>query len=378
MGILPSMRFLIFVSIFLFVMGLFTLFISKRFINKLHFSKKTKSYINTFLLFNFIGIVGYMLARYYPSVPNWIYFLLSIPIGIIFLLFVATLIYEIASKILEKTTLNSKRRDFFKKGFDIGSVLIATSVNAKAMYNARDIELEKVDVKIKNLEKPYSLVQLSDIHIGGLINQKFIANLVKKVNSLKPDLVVITGDLVDTQLHYAKKALDELTNLQSKYGTFFIVGNHEYFHGVDSIIKHVSSLGIKVLENENVYIGEEDKGFNLAGVYDIMGYRAKAYEPDLNKALDGILINNPTILLAHQPKFIKEVKDVDLVLSGHTHGGQIAPFNLLVRLQQPYIKGLHQHNENTQIYVNKGTGFWGPPMRLGASSEITYLTLVSE
>jgi len=207
-----------------------------------------------------------------------------------------------------------------------------------------------------------------------LIDQKFIANLVIKVNELKPDIVVITGDLVDTNLKYAKPALDELKNIKSKYGNYFIVGNHEYFHGVTSIIDYVNTLGFKTLENENVYIGEENKGFYLAGVYDVFGYKIQSYEPDLNKALKGTKAQ-PIVLLAHQPRYIKEVKDVDLVLSGHTHGGQIAPFNLLVKLQQPYLKGLYEHNEKTQIYVNKGTGFWGPPMRLGASSELTYIKL---
>ncbi|PLY07189.1 MAG: metallophosphoesterase [Arcobacter sp.] len=368
------MRFLIFATIFLLVMTIFTLLISRRFVRKLHFSKKTKIFINIFLAINLLGVIGYMLARYNPSIPNWAYFLLSIPIGVIFLLFIATIFYEISSRILNTIPMNDTRREFFKKSLDIGSIAIAGSINAKAMYNAKHVELEKVEVKIKDLKQPYSIVQLSDIHIGGLIDQKFIKNLVESVNNLKPDIIVITGDLVDTNLKYAKAALDELKNLKSKYGNYFIVGNHEYFHGVVSIIKYVNTLNIKTLENENIYIGEKEKGFFLAGVYDVIGYRINNYKPNLKKALKGIN-NSPIVLLAHQPKFIEEVENIDLMLSGHTHGGQIAPFNLLVRLQQPYVKGLHQHNKRTQIYVNKGTGFWGPPMRLCASSEITYLKL---
>jgi predicted MPP superfamily phosphohydrolase len=129
-----------------------------------------------------------------------------------------------------------------------------------------------------------------------------------------------------------------------------------------------------VLENENEYIGKDGEGFNLVGVYDVMGYRLNKYMPDLNKALKNKK-NAPTILLAHQPKYIEEVSNVDLMLSGHTHGGQIYPFKYLIKLVQPYIKGLHQHNDDLQIYINKGTGFWGPPMRLGASSEITLITI---
>ena len=356
------------------VMTIFTLLISRRFIKKLHFSQKVKNYINIFLALNLLGVLGYMFVRYNPNVPNWIYFLLSLPIGIIFLLFIATIFYELSSRLVNKLPVSEKRRDFFKKSLDVGAIALAGSVNAKAMYNAKNIELEQVKIQIKDLKQEYSIVQLSDVHIGGLIDQKFIANLVIKVNELKPDIVVITGDLVDTNLKYAKPALDELKNIKSKYGNYFIVGNHEYFHGVTSIIDYVNTLGFKTLENENVYIGEENKGFYLAGVYDVFGYKIQSYEPDLNKALKGTKAQ-PIVLLAHQPRYIKEVKDVDLVLSGHTHGGQIAPFNLLVKLQQPYLKGLYEHNEKTQIYVNKGTGFWGPPMRLGASSELTYIKL---
>ena len=369
------MKLLIFTTIFLFTMTTLTIFISKRFVKKLHFSKKIKLFINLFLVINLLGSIAYLFARYNPDIPNWAYFLLSIPIGIIFLLFVATIFYEISSKIINVIPMSNHRRHFFKKSLDITSIALAGSINAKAMYNAKHVELEKVNVKIKNLERVYSIVQLSDIHIGGLIDKKFIKKLVERVNILEPDIIVITGDLVDTNLKYAKAALNELKNLKSKYGNYFIVGNHEYFHGVFSIIDYVNTLGFKTLENENIYIGEKDKGFYLAGVYDIIGYRINNYEPDLKKALAGIN-DSPTVLLAHQPKFIEEVENVDLMLSGHTHGGQIAPFNLIVKIVQPYIKGLHQHDERTQIYVNKGTGFWGPPMRLCASSEITYLQLV--
>lgn len=298
----------------------------------------------------------------------------------IFLTFILTIFHEIISFGIDKTNFTNSRRNFFKKSLDITTASVVVASNAKAINNINNIELEEVDVQINKLKKPYSIVQLSDVHIGGLIDKAFISNLVQKVNALNADIVVITGDLVDTKLQFAKEALDELQYLKSKYGTYFIVGNHEYFHGVENIISYVNNLGIRVLENENVYIGEEDKGFNLAGVYDRFGKRYKAFEPDLNEALKNKK-NSPTVLLAHQPKYIEDVNDTsefDLLLSGHTHGGQIFPFNFLVKLQQPYVKGLHQHNKTTQIYINKGTGFWGPPMRLGASSEITYLKLLTK
>lgn len=345
--------------------------------NKLDFNYKTKKYLSLFLYLTFFGVLMYPMARYFPVVPNWLYFLLSLPIGMIFLTFIITLLHEIISFGISKTKYTKNRREFFKKGLDIGVISAVIATNVKAIDNARHIELEVVDVKINNLKKPYKIIQISDIHIGGLITKNFIKSMVDKINLLNADIVVITGDLVDTKLDFARPALDELKNLQSKYGTYFIVGNHEYFHGVKPIIDYVNSLGIKTLENQNVYIGEKDEGFYLAGVYDRFGFRYGSYIPDINKALENCE-NNPTILLAHQPKYINEIKDtknIDLILCGHTHGGQIFPFNFLVKLEQPYVKGLHQHNDTTQVYVNKGTGFWGPPMRLGASSEITVLRL---
>ncbi len=371
------MSFMIFFLVYFIAFSFQTYIIKTRFINKLDFNYKTRKYFSFVLYLTFFGALMYPLARYFPVVPNWLYFLLSLPIGVIFLTFIIAIFHEIISFGIKKTKYTKNRREFFKKSLDIAATSVILATNAKAMDNARNIELEVVDVEIKNLKDRYKIIQLSDIHIGGLIDKHFIKDLVSKVNILGADLVVITGDLVDTKLEFAKDALDELKNLKSIYGTYFIVGNHEYFHGVSPIIDYVNSLGIKVLENESVYIGDKNSGFNLAGVYDRFGFRYGSYKPDITKALKDC-VDSPTVLLAHQPKYIKDLENtdnIDLILCGHTHGGQIFPFNFLVKLEQPYVKGLNQHDETTQVYVNKGTGFWGPPMRLGASSEITILNL---
>ncbi len=352
------------------------MYISKRLIAHLDITQKHKQNFRFFLYLNLLGILFYALGRYYINVPGWLYFLFSLPIGIVFLLFCTTLVYDISRVMLHHTPLSNTRRKFFKRSLDASSFAVAGTMSLSAIYEARHVHVQKVDIDIKGLKKPYKIAQISDTHIGGLIDKKFIKSIVTKVNACNPDLVVITGDLIDIDIKKAQPILQELKELQSTYGTYYIVGNHEYFHGIENIIAAVKTLGIRVLENENVYIGEEARGFNLAGVYDVFGYRAGKFLPDILKALKGTQ-DSPTVLLAHQPRFIEEVpSDVDLVLSGHTHGGQIYPFRFLVSLAQPYISGLHQHTKDLQIYVNKGTGFWGPPMRLGASAEITDITLL--
>ena len=369
----PLLFFIAFLSVFI----LLNFYISRRLISHLDISNRKKNYFRAFLFVNLLGIIGYVLGRYLIDMPNWLYFLFSLPIGVLFLLFCTTLVYDVSRVVLVRAPLSNSRRAFFKKSLDVSSLAVATAVTSTAIFEARFVEIESVDIKLKKLKKRYKIVQLSDVHIGGLIDAAFITEIVKKVNALRPDLVVITGDLIDMDIEKIQAPIEVLQKLQSLYGTYFIVGNHEYFHDVEAITQKMKSIGARVLENENVYIGNEEEGFNLAGVYDIFGYRAGHHFPEINQALQNVQKESPTVLLAHQPKFVEEVKSgVDLMLSGHTHGGQLYPFRFLVALQQPYISGLHQHNEELQVYVNKGTGFWGPPMRLGASSEITEINLL--
>lgn len=140
----------------------------------------------------------------------------------------------------------------------------------------------------------------------------------------------------------------------------------------------VENIDIKILNNESSYIGEHERGFNLVGVNDIFGYRVGRYMPDINMAISKCEKGSPVILPAHQPLFVEEAQnfDIDLMLSGHTHGGQLYPFGFLVKLQQPYVAGYYRHNDKLQAYVNCGTGYWGPPMRLGVNSEITLLSII--
>jgi hypothetical protein len=251
----------------------------------------------------------------------------------------------------------------------LGSLYFGVSVyegSKEPVVNFIDVKQER----FKN--KTYRIIQISDLHIGGLIDQEFVKKSVETINKLKPDLVAITGDLSDAHISAIKEAVGELRHLKSQFGTFYVVGNHEYFHHIEDTIAYMKTLGITVLENHSVKVDD----FYIAGVYDLFGYRSQSHMPDITAAMQQIPKESPSILLAHQPKFINHLEGFtpSLILSGHTHGGQIWPFGYLVRLVQPYLKGLHAIGPNRHIYVNSGIGFWGPAMRLNSQSEITCIS----
>jgi predicted MPP superfamily phosphohydrolase len=233
-----------------------------------------------------------------------------------------------------------------------------------------------VEVKIKNLSSPITITQITDVHIGKVLGIDFMRDVVNAANELNSDIVVITGDLVDLPPKLAKKKLEPLRDLTSRFGVYFILGNHEYFNGnTQETIELIKTLGIKVLENENVEI---DGKINLAGIYDLRGERQGSFKPDISKALKNRNKTLPTVLLSHQPKAIAKISsndNVDLMISGHTHGGQIFPFGLFVLIDQPYLYGLYKHDEKTQVFVSSGAGYWGPPVRIMAPSEVVKLEL---
>lgn len=238
------------------------------------------------------------------------------------------------------------------------------------------------DLSVRLARLPGSLagltvVQLSDIHLGPTLGREFIEEIVARTNALKPDLVVITGDLVDGSVEHLREHVAPLSGLEARHGVFFVTGNHEYYSGPVAWCRELERLGIRVLRNERVSIGDGDASFDLAGTDDYNAARfGHGHGEDLERALGGRDENRELVLLAHQPRTIKEAQryGVGLQLSGHTHGGQIWPWNYLVYLQQPVVSGLARFGRSL-VYVSNGTGYWGPPMRLGAPAEITRITL---
>lgn len=238
------------------------------------------------------------------------------------------------------------------------------------------IALPKLPASLAGLK----LVQLTDLHIGATKSKDFAGDVVRRTNALKPDIILLTGDIVEGRFGSARADVQVLADLKARLGVYMVTGNHEYYSGLAEWLPELERLGIKILRNRNVTLdADKDGGWVLAGIDDWSGAKVEPGQgPDMEKALEGIDPQRPVILLSHQPKAMFEAAQagVGLVLSGHTHGGQIWPFGIAVRLQQrSFLQGRYQV-QGSQLYVSPGTGYWGPPMRLGTRSEITHITLV--
>jgi uncharacterized protein len=225
----------------------------------------------------------------------------------------------------------------------------------------------------------FTIAQISDLHVGPTIRRRFVARVVDAVNALSPDVVAITGDLVDGTVPELADEVAPLARLSGREGTFFVSGNHEYYAGVHAWLAEVRRLGIRVLQNEHVVIDRGGATLVLAGVSDFSAaHFERSHASDPEAALRGAPADAAMkVLLAHQPRTAPAAARAgfDLQLSGHTHGGQFLPWNFFVRLQQPFTAGLHRMAQ-LLVYVSRGTGYWGPPKRFGAPSEITRIRLV--
>ncbi len=267
------------------------------------------------------------------------------------------------------------------------AIIVVALLAAVAVRSALGpVSVREVHVTLPRLPAPMhgtSLVQLSDLHIGPLLGRPFLERVVAQTNALEPDLIVITGDLVDGPVEQLAPHVAPLADLRARHGVYFVTGNHEYYaetnpvRGADRWIAHLEALGIRVLRNEHVPIERDGHGFDLAGVDDSHAASfGGGHGADVAAAVAGRDPCRALVLLAHQPLEVRHAArhGVGLQLSGHTHDGQIWPFGWLVRLQQPYVAGLARHGD-THVYVSRGTGFWGPPMRLFAPSEVTRIVL---
>ncbi len=253
---------------------------------------------------------------------------------------------------------------------------IAGSLTVRGLFNGLRLPaVNRVEVPLARWPESldgFRIAQLSDIHVGPIRAAGFARALTERVNGLKPDLIVITGDLVDGSVRHVGPMVEPFKDLSAPRGCWFVTGNHDMYSGPYGWMERVEQLGWTILRNEHRVLDD----FVLAGVHDHQaGLIDPALAEDVKTALRGAP-DLPTVLLAHDPGTFKVAQKfpVDLQISGHTHDGQIWPFKYLVRLVIPWVAGLYRVGDSA-IFVSRGTGFWGPPMRLMAPAEITELIL---
>jgi len=282
---------------------------------------------------------------------------------------------------LKDTPIDNSKRDFLVK---ISSLAIIGSTGISTAYgfhtSRKGPRVIKQDIFLSNLPREFdnfTIAQISDLHVGPTIKKPYVLNVLEIVSRINPDAIAVTGDLIDGSVEHLRKELEPFKDLTAPFGTFFVTGNHEYYSGVDKWLDETDRLGMINLINTNQIITKSESKIIIAGVTDFRADQIKKSHkssPDL--ALKNIPKDQTKIMLAHQPNSIYDVNKAgaDLQLSGHTHGGQFWPFTYPTSLANAYLSGLHNHN-GTQIYVNRGTGYWGPPLRLGVPAEITLIRL---
>ncbi|WP_291952750.1 metallophosphoesterase [Campylobacter sp.] len=309
-----------------------------------------------------------------------IYYILAIFPTITCSLLLFTILFELGSWIFfskKKQIFNTQRRKFLKLIFDSWFIILSVSMIFKGFINAVSLpKIKHIDIKNTKLKENINIALISDVHLGKNLGKEFLQGLVDKVNTLNADVVIIAGDLIDANID-KMDYLSILENFKSKYGTFYVYGNHEYYHNIEKIGNKLKKLkNFRVLEDEIFQF----ENFSLSGTLDLSAKYLGHKESDISKLTQQINNDKFNILITHQPKYVKinNVKDFDLVLSGHTHAGQIFPFSLLVLLEQGYVYGLYQLSKKTLLYVSSGAGFWGPALRFLAPSEIAFLKLKGE
>jgi predicted MPP superfamily phosphohydrolase len=312
----------------------------------------------------------------------------SIWLGVLLLLFVTLLAGDIVrglaalgARLADAPPEDPERRVALARLFALVVVGLTGGLTAWAVKSGlARVAVREVEVRLGRLPQALdgtTIVQLTDVHVGPTIRRDFIEEIVARTNGQNPDVIAITGDLVDGSVEDLREHVAPLAGLKARWGVYFVTGNHEYYSGADEWIAELTRLGIRVLRNERVTVGDDGASFDLCGIDDHQAEQFGGdHGADLARAVAGRDPSRELVLLAHQPRAVFEAEKhgVGLQLSGHTHGGQIWPWKYMVRLQQPVVSGLARFGA-TQVYVSNGTGYWGPPMRLMAPAEITRVRL---
>jgi predicted MPP superfamily phosphohydrolase len=314
-------------------------------------------------------------------------------LGLAFYAFLATLALEPVRLLLwlarrprraPDAPADPSRRLFLARSLAVtaGAVALGTAGTGLVTANSAPV-VRRVPITLAGLDPALDglrIVTFSDGHLSPTFGGRRFERVVETVNAQHPDVVAIVGDLVDGEVSELREDVAPLADLVSPQGVWFVTGNHEYFVDTAAWLRHLPTLGVQVLRNERVELRRGSAVVDLAGIDDRTAASSgvPGHGADLAAALDGRDESRPVVLLAHQPVQVEQSRaaGVDLQLSGHTHGGQLWPFDALIRLDQPAVEGLHRFGD-TQLYVTSGAGYWGPPMRVGAPPEVTVVELRS-
>jgi predicted MPP superfamily phosphohydrolase len=284
---------------------------------------------------------------------------------------------------LVRKGVDPSRREFLRKASSFGVLGVGGAIAAEGLVSAaRPPVVENVRVRLDGLPEAlqgFRIAQISDTHLGPTLGRDFIADVVRRTNELEPDLIAFTGDLADGYVEDMRDAVAPLADLRAKHGAFFVTGNHEYYWRHQEWIAHVGELGLDVLTNEHRVLTVEGARIAVGGVPDVREserFDERASDPE--QAFQGADDVDLKLLLAHRPQSLHGARraGAHLQLCGHTHGGQVFPMNLLVHLVHPVVAGLERFGD-TWVYVNRGTAYWGPPMRTGGAGEITLVELAA-
>ncbi|MBL9037539.1 MAG: metallophosphoesterase, partial [Archangium sp.] len=334
-------------------------------------------------------LLSFPLVRFVAgnSTPPTVAVTLLSVVGLVLFTFLPLLVLDatrwFATRGTKPELVDPKRRLFLSRAVAAGALGVGGTTASLGLYRAfTPPEITEVPIKLAGLPKALdglTIVQLTDIHVGSIIQEKFLDMLVTAANSARPDVVAITGDLVDGPPDRLGQYVARLANMHARYGKYFCSGNHDYYSGWESWAKVLPGLGFRVLRNERVSIGDAGASFDLLGVEDWGAPRFGASDYDLEAATAGRDLERASVLMAHQPQNLDAVaeKKIGLQISGHTHGGQIFPGTIVASLAWGAAnEGLSRHNGTWQ-YTSRGCGFVAVPMRVGAPPQIVKLVLTT-
>ena len=385
---LHALRFVLFLSIALMVVGGGHLYLYRRLFRDTTDDRRIRR-LGAWLL-GFAACSAFLARVVFSRVHNRLGDVLSVLawswMGVALYVGMALVVFQVVRAVVawraqraSGAPLSPERRQFLARAAVGGAAAVAAGFTTYGVRRAFAApQIDELAVRLPRLHRAFDglrIVQISDLHIGDILGRPFLEETVRRCNGLRPDLVAVTGDLVDGSVRQILPTIQALGGLQSRFGTYFITGNHEFYSGDVAWCDALTRMGVTVLRNRTVTLADGPARLDLVGVDD-WGERERARGWDLDQALRGRNPDHPAVLLAHEPRAVSEgmERGIGLQLSGHTHGGQLFPITGLVTALWKYSAGRYQVGEGT-LYVHRGTGFWGPPMRIGSPPEIAAITL---